>query len=98
MVGGENDMRDEEMDAIKEYRKMELHDKVQLLRAKRIGRVEDVLEEVSVLIDSHFDNEFTETKSSAFLNATANQNLIDSHLFKRTWTSLNCTPKTLYDI
>ena len=55
-----------------------------------------MLEEVSVLIDTHFFNEFTETKSSAFLkNVIANQNTIDLNLFKRTWRSLNWTPKTM---
>ena len=54
---------------------MEADEKAKLLRAKRMGSIEEVLEEVSVLIDTHFFNEFTETKSSAFLkNAIANQN------------------------
>ena len=61
-----------------------------------MGIIEEVLEEVSVLIDMHFFNEFTETKSSAFLkNVIANQNTIDVNLLKRTWRSLKCTPKTM---
>ena len=36
-------------------------------RSKRSKRIEDVLEEVEVLIDTHFFNEFSETKSASFL-------------------------------
>ena len=44
----------------------------------------------------HFFNEFSETKSSAFLKKiVANQGAIEMILFKRTWMSLNCTPKTM---
>ena len=75
---------------------MEVDEKAKMLRAKRMGSIDEVLEEVSVLIDTHFFNEFTETKSSAFLkNVIANQNLIDLNLFKRSWRSLNCTQKTM---
>ena len=75
---------------------MEADEKAKMLRAKMIGSIEEVLEEESVLIDTHFFNEFTETKSSAFLkNVIANQNSIGLNLFKRTWRSLNCTPKTM---
>ena len=55
----------------------------------------EVLEEVSVLVDTYFFNEFIGTKSSAFLKVIANQSSIDMNLFKRTRRSLNCTPKTM---
>ena len=74
---------------------MEANDKVQLLRAKRMKSIEEVLEEVSVLIDTHFFNEFTGTKSSTFLNIITNQNVIEVRLFRKTWRTLNCTPKTM---
>ena len=63
---------------------------------KRMNSIADVLEEVEVLIDTHFFNAFDETKSSAFLKRIiANQNVIEMTLLKRTWRSLNCTPKTM---
>ena len=55
--------------------------------------IAEVLEEVEVLIDTHF-NAFSETKSSLFLKKViANQNAIDLRLFKKSWRTLNCTPK-----
>ena len=63
------------------------------LLSKRAERIGDVLEEVDVLIDTHFFNEFAETKSSAFLkNVIAHKNSIDTRLLKKTWRSPNCTP------
>ena len=54
------------------------------------------MEEVEVLIDTHFFNEFTETKSSQFLKKVlANQSVIEVRLFRKTWMTLNCSPKTL---
>ena len=56
----------------------------------------DVLEEEEVLIDTHFFNETWETKSSLFLKKViANQSAIDMSLFKKTWRTLNCSPKTM---
>ena len=90
------DIRDEEIKAINENREMEADEKAKMLRAKRMRSIEEVLKEVSVLIETHFFNEFPETKSSAFLkNVITNQNSIDLNLFKGTWRSLNCTPKTM---
>ena len=58
--------------------------------------IAEVLEEVEVLIDTHFFNEFSETKSSMVLKKIiANQNVIDTTLLKKTWRKLNCTPKTM---
>ena len=49
-----------------------------------------------MLIDIHFFNEFHDTKSSIFLKRVIeNQGWIEIRLFKRTWMSLNCTPKTM---
>ena len=58
--------------------------------------IEDVLEKVDVLIDAYHFNEFTKTKSSSFLKKVIeNQRTIDVKLFKKTWRTLNCTPKTM---
>ena len=75
---------------------MEENEKKQALGAKRTSSIEEVLEEVEVLIDMHFFNEFTATKSSIFLKqGLGNQNVIEMKLLKKTWRTLNCTPKTL---
>ena len=43
-----------------------------------------------------FFKEFSETKSSLFLKGViSNQMVIEVRLFKKTWRTLNCTPKTL---
>ena len=66
------------------------------LLSKRAESIGDVLEEVEVLIDTHFFNEFAETRSSLFLKKViAHQNAIDARLLKTTWRSLNCSPTTL---
>ena len=57
--------------------------------------ITDLLEEDEVVEDMHFFNVFSETKSSAFLKIIANQGTIDMNIFKRTWRSLNCSPKTM---
>ena len=65
-----------------------------MIRAKRAKSIDEVLEEVEVLIDTHFFNEFSETKSSMFLkNVIANQNVIDVRILKKTWRILNCTQR-----
>ena len=75
---------------------MEESAKRQQLSAMRRKSIADVLEEVEVLVDTHFFNEFSETKSSLFLKRViASQGSIDMSLFKKTWRTLNCTPKTL---
>ena len=76
---------------------MEAHEKAQMVGAKRMKSIPEVLEEVEVLIDTHFFNDFSETKSSAFLKKViaAHQSAIDLHLFGKTWRSLNCTLKTM---
>ena len=53
-------------------------EKRQILGAKGLKNIADVLEEVEILIDTHFFNEFCETKSSLFLKrALENQKYID---------------------
>ena len=66
------------------------------MKVKRFQSIEEVLEEVEVLIDTHFFNEFYESKSSLFLKrALENQGSIEMRIFKKTWRSLNCSPKTM---
>ena len=56
----------------------------------------EALEEVEVLIDTHFLDEFYDKKSSLFLKSVLEtQGSIETRLFKRTWRSLNCSPKTM---
>ena len=43
-------LRDEEINTIKGNQEMEAHGKAQILRAKRLKSIDDVLEEVGVLI------------------------------------------------
>ena len=89
-------MREEEIENVRGDREVEEREKSPLLRAKRLKSIADVLEEVEVLIDTHFFNEFYDTKSSIFLRSVIeNQGWIEMRLFKRTWKSLNCTPKTM---
>ena len=61
-----------------------------------MNSIDDVLEEVETLIDMHFDNDFSDTKSPMFMKKViSNQSVIDTRLFKRIWRTLNCFPKTL---
>ena len=70
--------------------------KKEKLKAVRMKSIAEVLEDVEALIDTHYDNEFWETKSSQFLkNGLANQGIIDMRLIKKTWRTLNCSPKTM---
>ena len=86
------EMKNDEMEKIKCEREIEELEKSVLLRAKRLKSIEEVMEEVEVLIDTHFFNEFYGTKSALFLKRVlGNQGLIEMRLFKRTWRSSNCT-------
>ena len=79
-------LRDEEMDKIRQNVEIEVGEKNERLRMMRLKIIDEVLEEVSVLIDTHFFNEFDVTKSSQFLKkVVSNQSWIDMVLFKRTW-------------
>ena len=89
-------VRDEEMESIRQNEEMEERDKNMMLRAKKMKSMADVLEEVAVVIDMHFFVEFSQTKSSTFLKKVMdNQRTIDMTLLKKTWRTLNCTPKTM---
>ena len=78
---------------------MEADERAKMVKAKMRESIEEVFEEACVLIDTHFFNKFTETKSSAFLKKViASQNTIDLNLFQRTWRSLNCSTKTMKEI
>ena len=62
----------------------------------RSKSIEEVLEDLEVLIDMYFFSKFSETQSSVFLKRViANQSSIDMRLLKKTWRTLNCTPKTM---
>ena len=88
--------RDGEMDSIRQNGEMEEREKNILLRANKARSIEEVLEEVDVLIDVHFFNEFSGTKSSAFLKRiTTNKNTFEMNLLKKTWRSSNCFPRTM---
>ena len=65
-----------------------------MIGAKRLKSIADVLEEVDVLNDTHFFDQFYEKKSKKFLkNVVENQNTIDISLLRKSRRSLNCTPK-----
>ena len=75
---------------------MNEREKDRIIRAVKVKSVHDVLEEVQVLIDTHFYDEFSATKSSLFLKKiVSNQSSVDIRLLKKTWRSLNCSPKTM---
>ena len=58
--------------------------------------VDEVLEEVEVLVDTHFFDEFCGTKSSSFLKRVIEKRgSIEIKLFRKTWRTLNCSPKTM---
>ena len=89
-------MREDEMEEIKRNEEMEAREKDRMMNAKKLKSIAEVLEEVEVLIDTHFFDEFSKTKSSMCLKQViANQSVIELRLFKKTWRTLNCTPKTM---
>ena len=74
----------EEIDTIGKNGEKEVGEKAQMVRAKRMKSIEEVLEEVSVLTDTHFFDEFSETKSSVFLKKViSHQRAIDLRLFRK---------------
>ena len=57
--------------------------KIEKLKVVRMKSIPEVLEEVEVLVYTHFFNELTRTKSSTFLNKVVeNENLIEVGLLK----------------
>ena len=88
--------RDNDIEALRQNGQMEEREKEKLLRTKRSKSIAEVLEEVEVLINTHFFNQFSQTKSSAFLkNVISHQGSIEMRLLKKSWRTLNCTPKTM---
>ena len=70
-------MKDEEMESIRRNDEMDGDEKNQMLRAKKMKSIAEVLEEVEVVIDMHFFVEFSQTKSSTFLKKVMdNQRLL----------------------
>ena len=69
---------DEEINRIRQDSQIEESAKSVKMKAERYKSIAVVLEEVEVLIDTHFHDEFSETKSSLFLKKVVeNRNLID---------------------
>ena len=86
--------REGEIGKIRQDNGIQEGEKNQVLRAKRATSITEVIEEVEVIIDTHFIV-FYETKSCQFLKTViACHGSIDARLFKKTWRSLNCSPKT----
>ena len=55
-----------------------------------------MLDEVEVLIDTHFFDELSATKSWLFLKKdVSNQGSVERSLLKKRWRTLNCSPKTM---
>ena len=83
------------METMKNDEELNEREKSQALRAKRMNSIKEVLEKVEVLSDAYHFNEFSKTKSSMFLKRIiTNQNTIEIRLFRKTWRTLNCSPKT----
>ena len=93
---GRIQIREVELEKVRHDDGMEGRDKTVKLKAMKMKSVAEVLEEVQVLIDTHFFDEFSMTKSSMCLKRVIeNQSAIDVRLFKKTWRTLHCTPKTM---
>ena len=88
------EIRDEEVQTIRQSTEMVEREKKDALRAKMMKSIADVIEEVDVLVDTHFFNQFSQTKSSTFLKKVLeNQGSIDLRLFRRTWRTMNCSQR-----
>ena len=87
-------IREDEIEKIRTAEEIEGQVNSEKLKAMKTKSIDDVLVEVSVLIDMHLFNAFTETRSSLFLKwAIVNQNSIEMHFLKKTWRTLNCFQK-----
>ena len=76
---------------------MEDRDEKETLDARRIKGIDEVLEAVEFVIDTHFFNQFQ--KSPIFpKRVIANQKSIETNILKRTRGSLIRTPKTMKTI
>ena len=89
-------LREEENDSLRRDSQIGEREMNEMLTAKKMKNIEEVVEEVEVLVDTNFFNKFSESKSSSFLKRiVANQSVIDIRLLKKAWKTLNCTPKTI---
>ena len=64
------ELRERAMNEINHNDQLEEREKTRMLQTKRMKSIEEVLEEVEVLVDTHFFNEFYETEL-AFSEACA---------------------------
>ena len=65
-----------------------------IIKAKRMKSIADVLEEVEVLIDTLYFDDFSETKSSMFLKKIiGNQSVIDTRLPKKVLENIELYPQ-----
>ena len=93
MAHGENILERCELGAILRNQEIDVRENNETLRASRTKCIADVLEEVVVLIDVHFFNEFSETKTKRFLKRVLeNLNVIIVRNLRRAWRTLNCSP------
>ena len=67
LLTGRMVLREEEIDMIRRDRQIDEIEKRQKPNALRMKSIEEVREEVEVVVDLHFFNEFSKTKSSSFL-------------------------------
>lgn len=89
-------LRDEDIERINGDAHIEERVKNEKMKAMRMESIAEVLEEAEVIVDTHFFNEFSETKSSMFLKRViSNQGSVEMRLLKKTWRTLNCSPKTM---
>ena len=76
--------RDDDIEALRQNGQVEELEMEKMLRTKRSKSIAEVLEEVEVLIDTHFYNEFFQTKSSVFLkNMISHRGSIEINLLKK---------------
>ena len=76
---------------------MEDREKKDTLDARRINGIDEVLEAVEIVIDTHFFNQFQKSPL-CFRNMIANQKSIETNILKRTRGSLIRTQKTMKTI
>ena len=92
-------IQEEEIETDNPDNEMNEREKSKILRSKRGKSIGVVQEEVEVLIDTHFFNVFSESKSSGFLKkAISNQSTIDTNLLKKTRRTMDCSQKTMKTI
>ena len=88
-------LREDELRVIEQNGEIESREKAQLIQAKRTKNIRDVIEDVEVLVDSHFFNMYSETKSSLFLkNVISHQSRIEM-MFLKLWWTLNNSLRTM---